>query len=109
MFDWTELETLLRHFRTAASDAGQSAGPVIVRINDPVTETPVADRKPLSGAPEQIRDDLQRLQTLGVEGVMWDLTAAPSGLMSETLASAAALHSSCQQTRTLRWSGAQPG
>ena len=76
MFDWTELETLLRHFRTAASDAGQSAGPVIVRINDPVTETPVADRKPLSGAPEQIRDDLQRLQSLGVEGVMWDLTQA---------------------------------
>src|SRR6266404_5039738 len=29
--------------------------------------------------------------------------------MSETLASAAALHSSCQQTRTLRWSGALLG
>jgi PP-loop superfamily ATP-utilizing enzyme len=29
--------------------------------------------------------------------------------MSETLASAAALHSTCQQTRTLRWSGALLG
>lgn len=74
--DWTALETLLRHFRAAARDAGQVAGPVIVRSNDPVTEMPVADRKPLSGAPEQIHDDLQRLESLRVEGVMWDLTQA---------------------------------
>ena len=32
--------------------------------------------KAFRGAPEQIRDDLQRLQSLGVEGVMWDLTQA---------------------------------
>ena len=44
--DWTELETLLRHFRAAASDARQVAGPVIVRINNPITERPVVDRKP---------------------------------------------------------------
>jgi hypothetical protein len=33
-------------------------------------------RKPLSGAPEQIHDDLQRLESLRVEGMMWDLTQA---------------------------------
>ena len=55
-----------------------SPGPIVVRVNNPVTEAPLdeADRAPLSGSVDQIKRDLLRVAELGVDEVMWDLTQA---------------------------------
>ena len=62
----------------AAVPAGESPGPIVVRVNNPVTEAPLdeADRAPLSGSVDQIKRDLLRVAELGVDEVMWDLTQA---------------------------------
>ena len=76
--DWTCFESQLAAFR-AAVPAGSAPGPVVVRVNSPFTETPIddAERAPLSGSVDQIKDDLQRLVELGVDHVMWD----PNGVV----------------------------
>ncbi|GAA5155676.1 MULTISPECIES: LLM class flavin-dependent oxidoreductase [Amycolatopsis] len=75
-FDWKSLEHQLTLFRET-TPSGREPGPVVVRVNNPVTETPLdeADRTPLSGSVEQVRADLQRAAELGIDYVMWDLTA----------------------------------
>ncbi|WP_431876643.1 TIGR03619 family F420-dependent LLM class oxidoreductase [Amycolatopsis sacchari] len=75
-FDWKSLEHQLALFRET-TPSGREPGPVVVRVNNPVTETPLdeADRTPLSGSVEQVRADLQRAAELGIDYVMWDLTA----------------------------------
>jgi probable F420-dependent oxidoreductase len=75
--DWKTLEHQLATFR-AAVPAGGSRGPIVVRVNNPVTQAPLdeAGRGPLSGSVDQIRRDLLRAAKLGVDEVMWDLTQA---------------------------------
>jgi hypothetical protein len=47
-------------------------------VNDPITDTPLgnAGRGPLSGSVDQLAAHLHRAAELGVDHVMWDLTAA---------------------------------
>ena len=75
--EWKSFEHQLATFR-AAVPAGESPGPIVVRVNNPVTEAPLDDagRAPLSGSVDQIRRDLLRVAELGVDEVMWDLTQA---------------------------------
>ena len=75
--EWKSFEQQLASFR-AAVPAGESPGPIVVRVNNPVTEAPLdeADRGPLSGSVDQIKRDLLRVAELGVDEVMWDLTQA---------------------------------
>jgi probable F420-dependent oxidoreductase len=75
--DWKSFEQQLASFR-AAVRAGESPGPIVVRVNNPVTANPLdeADRGPLSGSVDQIKRDLLRVAELGVDEVMWDLTQA---------------------------------
>jgi hypothetical protein len=75
--DWKSFEHQLATFR-AAVPAGGQPGPIVVRVNSPVTEEPLddADRGPLSGSVDQIRRDLLRAAELGVDEVMWDLSQA---------------------------------
>ncbi|WP_410566214.1 TIGR03619 family F420-dependent LLM class oxidoreductase [Amycolatopsis sp. cmx-4-61] len=76
IYDWKSFEDQLGLFRNATPD-GREPGPVIVRVNNPVTETPLdeADRTPLSGSVEQVKADFERAAELGVDYVMWDLTS----------------------------------
>lgn len=75
--DWKTFEHQLALFRAAAPTGGQP-GPIVARVNNPVTETAIEDagRGPMSGSVEQVKDDLHRAVELGIEHVMWDLTAA---------------------------------
>ncbi|MCW2653511.1 MAG: hypothetical protein QOE41_3025 [Mycobacterium sp.] len=75
--DWKTLEHQLATFR-AAVPAGGRPGPIVARVNSPVSQAPLddADRAPLSGSGDQIRRDLLRAAELGVDEVMWDLTQA---------------------------------
>jgi alkanesulfonate monooxygenase SsuD/methylene tetrahydromethanopterin reductase-like flavin-dependent oxidoreductase (luciferase family) len=72
--DWKTFEHQLALFR-AASPAGRPPGSVVVRVSNPVTESPLDDdtRRPLSGSVEQVKNDLQRAAELGIDHVMWDL------------------------------------
>lgn len=74
--DWPTFAGALRAFRDAAAAAGRDPGtlPVVVRANTTVSEKLAADpRTPLSGAHEQIVDDLRRLRDLGVHEVFFDM------------------------------------
>jgi hypothetical protein len=74
--DWTSFERQLAVFR-AAAPAGSQPGPIVVRVNNPITETPIddADRGPLSGSVDQVKEDFQHAAELGIDHIMWDLTA----------------------------------
>jgi alkanesulfonate monooxygenase SsuD/methylene tetrahydromethanopterin reductase-like flavin-dependent oxidoreductase (luciferase family) len=74
ILDWDPFATQLRAYREAA---GAAPGPVVVRVNGPVTAEPLGDgRTPLTGSVEEVRDDLARAAELGVDQVFWDLIAA---------------------------------
>jgi probable F420-dependent oxidoreductase len=74
VMDWETFEHQLAVFR-AAAPAGRAPGPIVVRVINPITETSIddAERKPLSGSVDQIKDDLHRAVELGIEHIMWDL------------------------------------
>lgn len=75
--DWTTFEHQLAVFR-AAVPTGGPPGPVVVRVNNAITETRVddAERAPLSGSVDQVQRDFDRVAELGVDHIMWDLTGA---------------------------------
>lgn len=51
---------------------------MIVRANSVVSKHPLPEpRSPLCGSLEQIREDIQRLASLGIEHVFFDLVAMP--------------------------------
>jgi probable F420-dependent oxidoreductase len=72
--DWETFERQLAVFR-AAAPVGREPGPIVLRVSNPITETPIddADRSPLSGSVDQSKDDLHRAAELGINHVMWDL------------------------------------
>jgi probable F420-dependent oxidoreductase len=73
IYDWSAFENQLAAFQEAVP-AGAHPGPVVVRINGTVTaEALGADRLPLTGDAAQVREDLARAASLGVDEVFWDL------------------------------------
>ena len=70
------LESIVTTFRSAAQEVGRdpSTLKVIVRANVPITVTPLpADKRPfLGGSPEQIAQDLTRIQKLNVDEVFFN-------------------------------------
>ena len=74
VFDWDALRGTVSAFRRAAAAAGHDAHglPVTVQVNGAVSAgSPVDDRTPLTGAVEQVADDLLELDRLGVDHVFW--------------------------------------
>jgi hypothetical protein len=74
VFSWDALRDTISAFRRGAAAAGHdpTALPLIVQVNGAVsTGGPVDDRAPLTGAVEQVADDLVELDRLGVEHVFW--------------------------------------
>lgn len=73
------LGDFIETFRAAAESAGHDPGvlPVVVRVNGPITERALVERAPLTGSADQIVDDLARLETFGVNEVMWSMDAEP--------------------------------
>jgi probable F420-dependent oxidoreductase len=66
-------------FREAAREAGRDpAGlPVVCRANVPITREPLGERRPfLGGSPSQIAQDLDRLEPVGVDHVLFSNQAA---------------------------------
>jgi hypothetical protein len=78
VFDWDALEFMVEAYRTAARDAGQSGGPVVVQVNGAVTPSPLHERGPLTGSAEQVAGDLERLDRLGVDHVFWSMPGEPA-------------------------------
>jgi probable F420-dependent oxidoreductase len=73
---WEALEAAVSAFREAARAAGHDPAilPVVVRANTVVGEE-VADeeRPPLSGSPEQVAGDLERLREMAVDELFFDM------------------------------------
>ena len=78
--DWSKLEQAIHGFRSAARMTGRNpdALSIVVRSNTAVSEKPANDpRPPLSGCHEQVVEDLNRLRTLGVNEVFFDMNRFP--------------------------------
>ncbi len=73
------LGEFIQTFRRAAESAGHDPGvlPVVVRVNGPITERALDERAPLTGSVDQVLDDLARLETFGVNEVMWSMGTKP--------------------------------
>jgi len=71
------LEGSLGVWRDAARGAGHDpeALPVVLRVNGDVTERPADRRSPATGSPEQVAEDLDRLDGMGVQHVFWAMGA----------------------------------
>jgi probable F420-dependent oxidoreductase len=69
----------LQTFRRAAESAGHDPGvlPVVVRVNGSITERALNERAPLTGSVDQVVDDLARLESFGVNEVMWSMSIRP--------------------------------
>ncbi len=76
------LERTVSAFRSAAQEAGRdpSGLKVIVRANVPITAAPLPEGKRplLGGSPEQIAQDLARIQLLNVDEVFFNDQASPT-------------------------------
>ena len=77
-----DLETTVTTFYSTAKEAGRDPSllKVIVRANVPITATPLPEGKRpfLGGAPEQIAQDLTRVQQLNVDEVFFNDYASPT-------------------------------
>lgn len=74
VFSWDGLRESVSTFRAAAAAAGHDADrlPLTVQINGALTvDAPIDDRAPLTGAVEQVADDLVELDQLGIDHVYW--------------------------------------
>ena len=76
------LERAVTTFRSAAREAGRDPAmlKVIVRANVPIRATPLPEGKRplLGGSPEQIAQDLTRIQKLNVDEVFFSDQASPT-------------------------------
>ncbi|UYM05880.1 LLM class flavin-dependent oxidoreductase [Solicola gregarius] len=74
VFSWDAMRETVSTFRNAAAAAGHDPDrlPLTVQVNGAVsTDRAVDDRAPLTGAVEQVADDLVELDRLGVDHVFW--------------------------------------
>jgi alkanesulfonate monooxygenase SsuD/methylene tetrahydromethanopterin reductase-like flavin-dependent oxidoreductase (luciferase family) len=70
-----DLESALRFFREATNDEGRPQLDVRLRAHTRITQEPLTgDRVPCSGSIDQVRDDLLRLEKLGVSEVCLNQT-----------------------------------
>ena len=74
IFDWASVRDSIETFRVAAGAAGIDPDtlPVMLQVNGNVTTTPLDERGPLIGSPEQVASDLEQARQLGVEHVYWN-------------------------------------
>ena len=74
IFDWATVRDSVETFRAAAGGAGIDPDtlPVMLQVNGNVTTTPLDERGPLIGSPEQVASDLEQARQLGVEHVYWN-------------------------------------
>ena len=81
-FTFEALESAVTTFHAAAQEAGRdpSTLKVFVRANVPITATPLPESKRpfLGGSPEQIAQDLTRVQKLKVDEVFFSDQASPT-------------------------------
>jgi hypothetical protein len=81
-FTFEALESAVTTFHAAAQEAGRdpSTLKVFVRANVPITATPLPEGKRpfLGGSPEQIAQDLTRVQNLKVDEVFFSDQASPT-------------------------------
>jgi alkanesulfonate monooxygenase SsuD/methylene tetrahydromethanopterin reductase-like flavin-dependent oxidoreductase (luciferase family) len=73
-FSFEALQGMVNRFRAAARAAGRDPASlkVMVRANTPITDAAMmADRPFLGGSPEQVACDLQRVQELDVDHVLF--------------------------------------
>jgi alkanesulfonate monooxygenase SsuD/methylene tetrahydromethanopterin reductase-like flavin-dependent oxidoreductase (luciferase family) len=78
-FSFDVLRGIAASFRDAAAAAGRdpAALTVVARANVPITREPLGEDRPfLGGSPDQIAEDLGRLQGTGVDHVFFANTAA---------------------------------
>lgn len=74
VFDWDALRGTVAAYRRTAQAAGHGVAslPLVVQVNGAVSGGgPVDERAPLTGAVEQVADDLTELDRLGVDHVFW--------------------------------------
>jgi probable F420-dependent oxidoreductase len=74
IFDWAGVKDSIETFRAAADAEGTDPDtlPVMLQVNGNVTTTPLDERGPLIGSPEQVAGDLEQARKLGVEHVYWN-------------------------------------
>ncbi len=74
IFDWDAVRDTVQTFRRAAEAAGHDPAslPILLQVNGNVTESPLEERGPLLGSPDQVAADLDRAAELGVEHVYWN-------------------------------------
>lgn len=87
VFDWDALTGMIELYRQASQAAGHTGGPVVVQVNGAVTPHALDDRGPVTGSAEQVAEDLDRLDGLGVDHVFWSMPGDPA----ESVASIAPL------------------
>jgi probable F420-dependent oxidoreductase len=76
---WEGLEASIAVFRSAERQAGHEPGslPVVVRVNNSLTDSPLDQRGPLEGSVEQVVEELPRLYALDVNEVFWSMEYTP--------------------------------
>ncbi|GAB2650462.1 TIGR03619 family F420-dependent LLM class oxidoreductase [Kribbella swartbergensis] len=79
---WDMLDGVVSLFRSAAEKAGHESLPVVVKVNGSITTSPIDDRAPLTGAVEQVLEDLERLRATGIDHVVWTMDTDPADQLS---------------------------
>jgi alkanesulfonate monooxygenase SsuD/methylene tetrahydromethanopterin reductase-like flavin-dependent oxidoreductase (luciferase family) len=77
---WSSLEQITREFPEVVRQAGRDPQQmlIVVRSNHLVSVRALPEpRRPLSGSLEQIREDVQRLESLGIRHVFFALVSLP--------------------------------
>ena len=78
-FSYDSLAGTVARFRSAAEAAGRGKPVVMARANVAMTPDPLGDDRPfLGGAPEQIAEDLKRVEELDIDQVFFSNQAATS-------------------------------
>ena len=78
IFDWNSTEAIIEMHRVAARESGFDHLPVLLQVNATVTAEPQDERGPLAGSLEQVAEDLDRAERLGVEHVYWNTGSDPT-------------------------------
>ncbi|MCP2340759.1 TIGR03619 family F420-dependent LLM class oxidoreductase [Actinomadura rupiterrae] len=76
LYSWDDLREIVALYGRAAKEAGVDPAdtPLVVQANGPVGETDAdPGRMPLTGSPEQVASDVERLAQLGADHVYWPL------------------------------------
>jgi len=76
IWNWQTFEQIVATFRAMATAAGRDPAklPIVVRANARIADNlSDGDRSPLSGSFAQIKDDLQRMNTMHINQVFFDL------------------------------------